>query len=62
MYKPVSGICGGCDAKHSDRSENGEKCFHTIDGVLLHSIKRMPSCPYSVAWSAYCLQSLGFNP
>lgn len=36
VEKPVSGICGDCDAKHGDRSENAEKCFHRVRGVLLH--------------------------
>ena len=40
MDKPVSRICGDCDAKHSDRNENAEKCFHTNEGVLLLGVRR----------------------
>jgi hypothetical protein len=62
MNKPVSGICGDCDAKHSDRSQNGEKCFHTIKGGLLHPVKRERSYPYSVLGPAHCLQPIGWSP
>lgn len=58
----MSRICGDCDAKHSDRSENAEKCFHTIEGVLLHPMIRECSPLYSVAKAARCLHLPRFEP